>query len=131
MNLFTEQIPPVPSREHIITEIQALWGLLLFLAAVIAFIRYPVPELPRLLDNGPAQLILVVGFVGLCWISVSLEHKNPLVLLNPLQSFVESQQKQARIQFGRQGRSLSRWASAKNLPKTETARVHSNRPMYP
>jgi len=88
---------PGPSGENTIFEMQALFGILFFLAAVVSYTGYPIPCLPDFLDNGILRMVPIIIFVGLCRISVGLERKNLFVNLNPVQDFVEMHQKQARL----------------------------------
>lgn len=86
-----------PHREQIITEIQALFGILFVLAASITCVQYPIPNLPYLFDSNLVRLVLVIGFAVLCWISITLERKNPLSCLNPLRDFVEKEQSRVPV----------------------------------
>ena len=70
---------------------QALFGILFFLAVASLYIQCPTLKLPFLLDCNLTRMALIVGFLLLCRISLRLERKDPLVSLNPVQDYVKRQ----------------------------------------
>jgi hypothetical protein len=80
-----------PVQEQFITEMQALFGILFFLAVASLYIQCPTLKLPILLDCNLARLALIVGFLLLCRISLRLERKDPLISLNPVEDYVKWQ----------------------------------------
>jgi len=118
-----------PFQEQIITEIQALFGILFFLAAAITCIQYPIPNLPYLFDSNLVRLVLIIGFAVLCWISVTLERKNPLTCLNPLQDFVERQQNRDPVVGNQLGIQPSYITMSQDLQKRGASQAHAHRPV--
>ncbi|MEJ2111016.1 MAG: hypothetical protein P8Z37_14125 [Acidobacteriota bacterium] len=70
-------------RDQIVLEIQGLFAMLFVLAAVICGVQYPIPEIPQLLDNTPMRILLLAGFIILCWVPVIFGTKKPTIKLNP------------------------------------------------
>lgn len=124
------QNTPKDNGEPIITEIQALFGILFVLVVIGSCLRYPIPNLPSLLDGNLVRLFPIIGFVALCWVSVSIGRKHSLIRLNLLQDFLESQQKRVRIENNRKTPhpyiSLDRGIRKGGVPQ-----VHTNQPMQP
>ena len=131
MEFSNRQFFPKPVREGIITEIQVLFGILFIFSAVIACIHYPVPKLPAFLDSDLVRLIPIMGFVGLCWISVCPDRKNPFIRVNSIQDFLEEQ----KIHIGlRQSRPKICQAYAIKGPdfsEGKVSQLHTNRSVHP
>jgi len=130
LDSYNRQFFPKPAQEQIIMEVQALFGILFFLSAVIVCIHYPIPKLPDLLDCMLIRLIPVIGFVGLCWISVNLERKNSLIRINPLQDFLDNQQKRVRIQSNRRRVPPAYRTAGRNFPPPPHTQEHANRSIH-
>lgn len=110
---------PRPVRDQIVLEIQSLFGILFVLAVVVCGVQYPIPELPQLLDNTPMRIVLLVGFIILCWAPVRLGNKKSAIKLNPIQDFVEKHQKQARVKNYSTNLSRERFVPGDGLPKRD------------
>ena len=91
-----------PIREQFITEVQALFGMLFFLATASLYIHCPTLKLPFLLDCNLARLALIVGFLLLCRISLRMERKDPLFSLNPVQDYVNGMKSRGGVHKSRQ-----------------------------
>ncbi|MBN2319187.1 MAG: hypothetical protein JXR49_08915 [Acidobacteria bacterium] len=122
---------PKPVREGIITEMQVLFGILFVFSAVIACIHYPVPKLPAFLDSDLVRLIPIMGFVGLCWISVCPDRKNPFIRVNSIQDFLEGQKIHIRFRHSRPKIYRAYAIKNPNLPEGKVSQLHTNRSAHP
>ena len=116
---------PVP--EQFITEIQALFGMLFFLAVASLYIQYPTMKLPFLLDCNLARLALIVGFLFLCRISLKLERKDPLVSLNPVQDYVKMQKGGGRAYKSLPDYPQAYTEAGRDFRETGSAKIPENR----
>jgi hypothetical protein len=117
-----------PVQEQFITEMQALFGILFFLAVASLYIQCPTLELPCLLDCNLARLALIVGFLLLCRISLRLERKDPLFSLNPVQDYVKKQAR--RIKTSR-SHTLAYIEAGQDFQETGSAQILENRSTHP
>jgi hypothetical protein len=116
-----------PVREQFITEIQALFGMLFFLAAASLYIHCPILKLPFLLDCNLARLALIVGFLLLCRISLGLERKDPLFSLNPVQDYVKGLKSRGRVHRSRQDYPRAYIEAGRDFRKKESTQTPENR----
>jgi hypothetical protein len=86
---------PEPVRDHMVMEIQVLFGMLFVLAVAICCVGYPVPKIPVFLDTVPLRLVPILSFAVLCWAAIRAGRKPSAVSRNSLQGFIEKHQKQA------------------------------------
>jgi len=86
---------PGLAREGIITEMQALFAIMFLLALIVVCIQYPIPKFPAFLGCNLLRMIPLAGFLGLCWMSIWPDRKNPL------RDFLEGQSIPIRIHSNR------------------------------
>ena len=125
------QFFPKPVREGIITEMQVLFGILFVLSAVICCIHYPVPKLPAFLDSDLIRMIPIMGFVGLCWISVCPERKNPFIRVNSIQNFIEGQKIHISLRHSRPKIYPAYTMKGSELSKSSISQLRTNQSMQP